>query len=363
MDFSVQIDKEHEQVYLALSRRAIEHGVVARSQRLDENITLDFDEFGTLLGIDIINAAAAVGPDFDSVKFDALVGVKEAAELLGVLRPNFVRDYASKPDFPQPVVELATGRVWLKSQVQAYQRTRREGRTTKRLSRDLGNFATALALLREDDELVLRQGAMVYIRDRLLHGASSPPSVEQIVADSIEADREAVRHVQDGYIDDFVDAASQLYTKYSKALESYIGGRVESAAAAKDILRGTWVRGLRDIQQGAYDFQSVSFTRWLLGVAHREMTNRGVEIEPINAQSDDPLGAVINAMRYEQALSEHEQRKHRLESEAYVVQYLVNLSARELDALTTGRPLKLREDLEKRALSIVEELASQSAGA
>ena len=30
-----------------------------------------------------------------------------------------------QPDFPRPVVELATGRVWLKSQVQSYLTLRR----------------------------------------------------------------------------------------------------------------------------------------------------------------------------------------------------------------------------------------------
>lgn len=49
----------------------------------------------------------------DEIEFNELVGVKEAASLIGVQWSNFVRDYADKPDFPRPVVELATGRVRL----------------------------------------------------------------------------------------------------------------------------------------------------------------------------------------------------------------------------------------------------------
>jgi predicted DNA-binding transcriptional regulator AlpA len=48
------------------------------------------------------------------------LSVKEAAEIAGVQRSNFVRDYASKQGFPAPVCELATGRIWRRSEVEDY---------------------------------------------------------------------------------------------------------------------------------------------------------------------------------------------------------------------------------------------------
>ena len=71
-----------------------------------------------------MNASEHLGSDVDQIEFGELVGVKEAAFLIGVQRSNFVRDYADKADFPRPVVELATGRVWLKSHVEEYRRRR-----------------------------------------------------------------------------------------------------------------------------------------------------------------------------------------------------------------------------------------------
>lgn len=41
-----------------------------------------------------------------------LVGTREAAALFGVRPSNFIRDWASRPDFPPPVAQLGRGRVW-----------------------------------------------------------------------------------------------------------------------------------------------------------------------------------------------------------------------------------------------------------
>ena len=53
------------------------------------------------------------------------VGTREAARLLGVRPPNFVRDWASRPDFPAPVAILSSGRVWLAGDVEEYAAARR----------------------------------------------------------------------------------------------------------------------------------------------------------------------------------------------------------------------------------------------
>jgi tetratricopeptide (TPR) repeat protein len=51
---------------------------------------------------------------------DSIVGVKESAEIAGVEKSNFVRDYANKPGFPKPIVDLASGRLWLRSEVEDF---------------------------------------------------------------------------------------------------------------------------------------------------------------------------------------------------------------------------------------------------
>ena len=49
-----------------------------------------------------------------------LVGTKEAAALFGVRPSNFVRDWASREGFPEPVATLARGRLWAREDVDAY---------------------------------------------------------------------------------------------------------------------------------------------------------------------------------------------------------------------------------------------------
>jgi len=52
--------------------------------------------------------------------FLELLGTKEAAALYSVKPPNFVRDWASRGDFPEPVAVLHTGRVWRRADLEAY---------------------------------------------------------------------------------------------------------------------------------------------------------------------------------------------------------------------------------------------------
>ena len=56
---------------------------------------------------------------------DRLMGTREAARFLGVQPSNFVRDWASRPDFPAPVAALSSGRVWLAANVERYATARR----------------------------------------------------------------------------------------------------------------------------------------------------------------------------------------------------------------------------------------------
>jgi predicted nucleotidyltransferase len=59
-----------------------------------------------------------------------LVGTSEAAEIYGVRPSNFLRDWASRPDFPAPAARLRSGRVWDGDKLEAYRirsRPRRAG--------------------------------------------------------------------------------------------------------------------------------------------------------------------------------------------------------------------------------------------
>ena len=49
-----------------------------------------------------------------------VLGTTEAAALFGVHPSNFVRDWASRPDFPAPVAQLARGRLWRRSQLEHF---------------------------------------------------------------------------------------------------------------------------------------------------------------------------------------------------------------------------------------------------
>ncbi|HVA85423.1 MAG TPA: hypothetical protein VNF73_03780 [Candidatus Saccharimonadales bacterium] len=59
---------------------------------------------------------------------DRLVGTAEAAAIAGVRPPNFVRDWASRADFPAPVATLSSGRIWRESDVRTYARRRHRPR-------------------------------------------------------------------------------------------------------------------------------------------------------------------------------------------------------------------------------------------
>jgi hypothetical protein len=53
-------------------------------------------------------------------RVDDLVGTAEAAAMAGVKKPNFVRDFAARSDFPEPIGVLASGRIWRKTDVEAF---------------------------------------------------------------------------------------------------------------------------------------------------------------------------------------------------------------------------------------------------
>src|ERR1051326_1551172 len=125
MKIYIEHDLELDLLYLGFQQQPIEAGSVARTVPITENILVDLDSKDRLAGVELIGASKVLEGDPGEIEIDALIGVKEAAELLGVTKSNFIRDYANKAAFPKPVAELASGRIWVKSKVEAYKRNRK----------------------------------------------------------------------------------------------------------------------------------------------------------------------------------------------------------------------------------------------
>jgi uncharacterized protein YuzE len=125
MELILQREPDNDACYIAFGQEAFTPGGVAESRRVNEDIALDFDNEGRLLGIDVMNASRRLSGDLESLVTDSLVGTKEAAAMAGVRPSNFVRDYANREDFPKPVTELATGRIWRRGDLLRYLQNRR----------------------------------------------------------------------------------------------------------------------------------------------------------------------------------------------------------------------------------------------
>lgn len=94
---------------------------------------------------------------------DAYLGVSEVARLLGVSKQR-VSELRSRPDFPAPVAELASGPVWRGSQLRRFLEgwSRRSGRPRiiERVVRELGEVPMDALTPREAEVLqVLREAA------------------------------------------------------------------------------------------------------------------------------------------------------------------------------------------------------------
>src|SRR5207248_1898796 len=120
--------------------------------RVAEDIVVDLDENGQLIGIEVLNASSRL--DLTKISEgtgELIVGVKEAAAMLGVEKSNFVRDYANKTQFPLPVAELASGRFWLRSDVERYLQSDSAGRRKRKSAFNVGDVVA----LRSEPNILL----------------------------------------------------------------------------------------------------------------------------------------------------------------------------------------------------------------
>jgi uncharacterized protein YuzE len=118
----IERDQEFDQLYINFSVGSKE-GTVAQTVEPIPGVNLDLDSEGRLIGVEIIGAKDVIGTSADEIDFSGeLVGVKEAAELVGKDKANFLRDLASREDFPKPIVSLASGRYWVSAEIERYLR-------------------------------------------------------------------------------------------------------------------------------------------------------------------------------------------------------------------------------------------------
>jgi uncharacterized protein YuzE len=120
----IERDTRYNLLYVSFTD-TLEKGRVASTKELIPGAYFDFDSDGNLLGIEIVNTERVLGVAAKDLHLSGeLLGVKEAAELAGKDRANFLRDLASRPDFPEPVARLASGQLWLSRDVESYLRAR-----------------------------------------------------------------------------------------------------------------------------------------------------------------------------------------------------------------------------------------------
>lgn len=123
MRMAIQTDREHDQLYILFRKKGKTEGVVKKTLKLSKDLYIDLDAKGKLVGIDMLNASKVLGvKNIEKINLDVLVGVAEAAALLGVKKPNFIRDYVNQADFPKPVAELASGRIWQRRDLEKYRK-------------------------------------------------------------------------------------------------------------------------------------------------------------------------------------------------------------------------------------------------
>lgn len=148
----IKIDRDHDVAYIVLRPElGAQPGAVSRSVRVGEDVVLDLDANDQLIGIELLNASLRL--DLSSIAEgagDLIVGVSEAAALLGVERSNFIRDHANKAPFPRPIAELASGRFWLRSDVERYMQ-QEANRPNAKPAFDVGD----LVALRSDPDTLL----------------------------------------------------------------------------------------------------------------------------------------------------------------------------------------------------------------
>lgn len=74
MAISIEVDREHDQLYLLLRDGGVSRGSVARSVRLTDDVVADLDADGRLVGLDLTQASKALGADLEALALSVSFG-------------------------------------------------------------------------------------------------------------------------------------------------------------------------------------------------------------------------------------------------------------------------------------------------
>jgi uncharacterized protein YuzE len=131
-----------------------------------DDIAIDFDSSGRIVGIELVTASRYLDPSvFDQDPYlEELIGVTEIAEYLGKHKQNVAQHYTRRPDFPNPVAELPTGRYWRRGDVQRwYERIEPAAASERRAQLTPEELARELELDREEViRITLQEGIPMY---------------------------------------------------------------------------------------------------------------------------------------------------------------------------------------------------------
>ncbi len=226
----IERNEEFNLLYISL-RDKREDGDVARTKEIVPGAYLDLDSDDRILGIEIVNTETVLGiPVSDLHLSGELVGVKEAAELAGKDRANFLRDLASKPDFPEPVAHLASGQVWLSKDIERYLEEKRNSFTAEqqqRINEAAQQFSDALlqsfravsdrAVSAPEQGAQFTQELFNRVIDNLRTQAEDTRQRAQQVTDQHRRFTEAERTLARESVDAYMEFLNSLFTSWQES--------------------------------------------------------------------------------------------------------------------------------------------------
>jgi uncharacterized protein YuzE len=110
---------------------------VTRTLSPTEDIAIDLDEEGRVVGIEFVTASVVLDPStFDQdPRQEKLIGVSEIAAMFGKHKQNVAQHYTRRRDFPEPVAVLPTGRYWRRGDIERwYEQSRIRGMAARVLA-------------------------------------------------------------------------------------------------------------------------------------------------------------------------------------------------------------------------------------
>lgn len=119
---------EADTAYIALGE---DREIVETIAPIDD-VSIDLDAEGRIVGIEFVTASRVLHSSaLQDAEKDELIGVTGIADLLGKRKQNIAQFYTRKPDFPQPVAELPTGRYWRRGDIEGWWEASSTGRSER----------------------------------------------------------------------------------------------------------------------------------------------------------------------------------------------------------------------------------------